>query len=219
MLHVRIASTLLIAAFCATASAQVEDPRLSSVRADLRRVVAEARQDGLPAEWLEAKVAEGLVKRAPAEAIREAVLQLDARLRVAARVAGPGTSEEHRRALRALVEAQRLGFDEAAIARLSRVAAQGGRRRDVWLQSAASALAQLKEQGYSNEDVLEATVVALRRGGRAGVTELVAGARSRGRRGGGPGLRGVANMVRVQRGPPHDDGFSRGHGRGMRATP
>lgn len=213
----RIVSTLLIAAFCATASAQTDDPRLANVRADLQRIVAEARGAGLPADWLEAKVAEGLVKRAPPAAIRDAVTQLDARIRVAARVAGVGASDEHRRALRALVEAQRLGFDESALTRLSRFAAHGGRRSAVWLESAASALSQLKEHGYSNEEVLEATLVALQRGGRAGVTELVA--RVRGGRPEGRGLRGLASMVRVQRGPPHDDGFVRGRGRGMRRTP
>jgi hypothetical protein len=87
-------SALLVAGFLvavparALASDLLEDPRLSEVKADLSSILEDATAKGLPAELLEAKIREGLVKKVAAHKIVTATKVLEGQCEKASKLLG-----------------------------------------------------------------------------------------------------------------------------------
>jgi hypothetical protein len=162
-------------------SSVLRDARLAPVRAQLARSVAGARGEGLPAEWLLDKVAEGLSKRVPPPLIARAVDALLERMRVADRlVAGvPGArGREQRRLLRAAVDALSAGAPrdrlEVLIREVGRDDPAGAIGRTI---QALTTVAELAERDFSGAAAVESSLAAFRSGGPRGLSGLLRRAR------------------------------------------
>lgn len=153
------------------------DARLAQVRERLEAAEHSAVEAGLPAEWLLDKVAEGLAKGVAPGQIISAVERLGERMRAAARIQRglPAKRDraQARATLRALVDALSVGAPEAAVARL----AHGVARTDPdSVRAGVDAVADLGERGFRGEAAVHAVEVAFERGGREGMTGLLASA-------------------------------------------
>ena len=153
------------------------DARLTEVRAQVEAAAHSAAEAGLPAEWLLDKVAEGLAKGVPPGQIISAVERLGERMRSAARIQRdlPAAHDraEARAVLRSLVDALSVGAPEAAVARL----AHGIARSDPdAVPGGIAAVADLGERGFRGDEAVHAVEVAFERGGRDGMTGLLASA-------------------------------------------
>lgn len=158
-------------------SGALADARLAEVRERVEAATHSAAEAGLPAEWLLDKVAEGLAKGVPPGQIVSAVEHLGERMRAAARIQHglpPARDRAQARAtLRALVDALGIGAPEAAVARLS----HGVARSDPdAVRAGIDTVADLGERGFRGEAAVHAVEVAFERGGRDGMTGLLASA-------------------------------------------
>lgn len=222
-----------------SASAQaptvLDDARLVTVRGRIANAVQVARAEGLPAEWLLAKAAEGLAKHVPPPRIAAAVEMLLVRIRQGQTVVAElPTHAQPRRTLRAVVEALSVGAPVAELRGLATDVVRADRARAVaLLRAGVTTVAELGERGVPGRDAARLTRAALQSGGPAAWRRLIAAAsrtegQSPGRRlgairaaavGAGRGLGASKRPVEVggrgSAGPPHDDSFSQGQGRAL----
>lgn len=203
----------------------LSDPRVESVRGSLERAMAEAEAEELPVAWLADKVAEGLAKHAPAARIDQAVQTLLTRMRSAngieARLRLPHPSEQ-RRLLRALVDALAAGTSVEDLRQLMLEAARELRGRSS-IRHVAITVADLEERGARPSVAVDLTRLALRQAGVEGLGALRAIARrvrpdelraAWRRRAPGLGHGATLRATMAPMGPPHDNGFGQGRGRG-----
>lgn len=159
----------------------LEDARLAPVRDRLERSVAAARDEGLPAEWLLDKIAEGLSKRVPAPRIAAAVDALLGRIRTADSMIDrvPGARGADRRQLvRAAVDALTAGAPDEALGRLVAQAARGDRAGALpRVREVLTTVAELAEREFGGEAAVSAAADAWSRGGATGLRELLREAR------------------------------------------
>jgi hypothetical protein len=181
MRSIAACSFLLVAVVCAPARAQdaaLDDARLSTVRAAIAADVEAARSEGLPADWLLDKVAEGLSKRVPPARIAAAVHALLERIRVGDRLLA--SIARPARPLRQAVDALTAGVPQAELARLVRAVID---REDVVsvrasaVRAALVTVAELAEREFGGEAAARATLDAYRRGGQSGLRTLLRDAR------------------------------------------
>ena len=222
-------------------TAPVDDPRLASVRDRLVAAVRAADGAGLPSDWIVLKIREGLAKRAHPERIALAAELVLSRMRDAQPIGRlmPATSrqDDRRAILRALLDALAAGAPPGELGSLVRaiVAADPAHaQRDVLRGLAV--LTELSERGFGGAAATRATRVAHGRGGSGAWSGLLRSAvgisggssAERGQRleqsaralgrDGDHGERGGASdgasHPADRGGPPHDDAFDQGRGRG-----
>jgi hypothetical protein len=216
-----IAAALVLASLGATGAARAQsdavlrDARLAAVRDRLTTAVRAARQEGLPADWLLDKVAEGLSKRVPPERIAVAVDTMLGRIRTAEGlvrgVPGAERGAEHRRLLRAATDALTAGAPAEPLGRLVREVAgsdRGGAGQRV--HEALTTVAELAEREFGGAAAVDATGAAFRRARSQGVQQLLQDARRLGRD--PPGGRDEALRGLGRGSPPGHRGLDRGAG-------
>ncbi len=221
----------------------VDDARVAAVHDRLTASVQAARAAGLPAGWIEEKVAEGLAKHVPPPIIAAAVDGLLARMRTADAILGDAilgpthmrADRAHRQAvLRATVDALSAGGDPRSLAHIAVLAARA--RHDPlrsWqdVREAMITVAELGERGFETAYATAVTARALTRAGVPGLAALLDAARTvHGRDpaqrrhaldralddslGHGPPPGHGAGRPDDHGGPAHDDSLNQGQHRG-----
>ena len=219
------------------------DARLAPVRARLLAASARARADGVPAEWLDAKVREGLAKHVPAARIAAAVEQLAERIHEATTIARTTPVSGRTEVARAVLDALAAGARVEPLAALVGEVARDDANASEDSRAALRVVAELGERGFAADLATESTRAAWRNGGREGLRALLEAARHIPRSeasASGDALQRAANAPRprgAQReqahgdaterdrpsehaGPPRDDSFTHGasHGRALGHT-
>ncbi|MCC6874153.1 MAG: hypothetical protein IT378_07575 [Sandaracinaceae bacterium] len=190
----------VLAAAPVRAQQPLDDPRLSAVRGSIAAALADAEREGLPSEWLLAKVREGLSKRVPPPRIAAAVGQLLSRMRDADAMVAPVAPErgpQRRQLLRAAVDALNVGAPSAGLGQLVREASPRGAAH---VREVLVAVAELGERGFGAPAAVEAVREA-RRG--AGVAPLIERARRLGPSGRDDALRETGRELGRGRGLDH----------------
>jgi len=213
------------------------DARVAPARGRIEAAVSAARGEGLPQSWLLDKVREGIAKHVAADRIAAAVDGLLGRMRVANTLTRfmPHQPAQARRdaVLRAIVDALAAGAPAGELGEIVRVAARGDSANAAQnIVRSMGAVAELGERGFAGAVAAQATKIAFEREGVAGLSALVQEARRLSRidpstRDGL--LRDAARSIGTdraeqnrferridRRGPPHDDSFGHGRGRGLR---
>ena len=226
-MHWTLSLLLLIASLVGGARAHaqasaIDDARLASVRSRLEQARDAASTAGLPAEWLDAKAAEGLSKRVPPPRIAMAVEALLGHMRAAdAMLRGlreRASGDQRRRALRALVDAQAAGASREALGSLVREVGQGERRAHAVVALAAAAVAELGERGFEGGVALQAVGTTWRRGGARAIPGLLRAAANIQDRDPSVRHRALQGAAERQgRALGHDRGQGQGRGRGSPA--
>lgn len=165
----------------AQSSSVLSDARLEPVRDRLTQSLDAAHRDGLPSEWLLDKVAEGLSKHVPPGRIVAAVDTLLSRMRAADALIRevPGArGAEHRRLLRAALDALTAGAPHEGLGRLVREVVRSDRaeapRR---VHEALTTVAELAERQFGGHAAVDATTEAYQHGRRGGLSDLLRQAR------------------------------------------
>lgn len=251
-------ATVLLAASAleasATASAQdaptagttgqpLLDTRLASVRARLLAAAQRASADGLPRQWIEAKVLEGLAKHVQPERIAAAAELLADRMHLATTLARTTPAAGRTEVARAALEALAVGARGEALALLVTEVAHDSRNASVDARTALRTVAELGERGFDAALATQSARTAWRNGRGEGLHALLevarriprSEARARGdeltREAAAPHARNTErtrernDAINGERpaehgGPPRDDSFTNGasHGRALGRT-
>lgn len=157
-----------------------DDARLAPVRNRLAAAIEAAQREGLPSEWLLDKIAEGLSKRVPPERIAAAVDALLERIRIADELVRPipNAARDHRRLLRAALDALTAGAPHEPLGHLVREIVRSERAHaSERVREALTTVAELTERQFGGEAAVDAAREAYRQGRGRGLGDLLQRAR------------------------------------------